>query len=270
MVQGFAEAEENQRKDHNHHIFEFHSTQYIVAITLGSRIFAPRLFTTLVTLVLLVLLISLGRWQLRRADEQQRWFDAFAAGTDGTVSLDRSTPPVPRYQHVQASGHYDATRQVLIDNMVASDGRVGYFVITPFALSGGGWLLVNRGWVPQGATRADRPDIAVPDSVRTIHGRVDHLPSAGIHMGHPAPLVPPFPVVATFPSAGEVRALLGEGAWAPGAELVLLDAGEADGYRRLWTPPGFPPMRHLAYAAQWFGLAASLGVIYLGTNTRRA
>jgi len=51
---------------------------------------------------------------------------------------------------------------------------------------------------------------------------------------------------------------------------VLLDAGEADGYRRLWTPPGFPPMRHLAYAAQWFGLAAALGVIYLVTNTRRA
>lgn len=241
-----------------------------MAITLGSRLFAPRLFTTLVTLGLLVLLISLGRWQLRRADEQQRSFDAFAAGTDGTLSVDRSTPSVRRYQHVQANGHYDATRQVLIDNMVASDGRVGYFVITPFALAGGGWLLVNRGWVPQGPTRADRPDVAVADTVRTIHGRVDHLPSAGIHMGHPAPLIPPFPVVATFPSAREVHDLLGETSWAPAAELVLLDADQADGYRRLWTPPGFPPMRHFAYAAQWFGLAAALGVIYIVTNTRRA
>ncbi len=241
-----------------------------MAITFGSRIFAPRPFTSLVTLVLLALLISLGRWQLRRADEQQRGFDAFAAGTDTSVAVDRATPPQGRYQHIEVSGRYDTTRQLLIDNMVASDGRVGYFVITPLALSGGGWLLVNRGWVPAGASRADRPDIAVAADLRTVHGRVDRLPSAGIHMGHPAPLVPPFPVVATFPNAEDVRRLLGERDWAPAAELLLLDAGDADGYRRLWTPPGFPPMRHLAYAVQWFGLAGALGVIYVVTNLRRA
>jgi cytochrome oxidase assembly protein ShyY1 len=89
-------------------------------------------------------------------------------------------------------------------------------------------------------------------------------------MGHPAPLVPPFPVVATFPSVREVHALLGGDSWASAAEVVLLDAGDADGYRRAWTPPGFPPMRHLAYAVQWFGLAAALGVIYIVTNLRRA
>jgi surfeit locus 1 family protein len=270
VVQGFAEAEDDQRKDHNHHIFEFHSTQYIVAITFGSRTFAPRPFTTLVTIALLVLLISLGRWQLRRADQQQHSLDAFAAGTDGSLTLDGGTPALPRYQHVQASGHYDAARQVLIDNMVTSDGRVGYFVITPFALTGGGWLLVNRGWVPQGASRADRPDIAVADSLHTVHGRVDHLPSPGIHMGHPAPLAAPFPVVAAFPSLPEIRSLLGAPTMAPAAEVLLLDPSDPDGYRRVWTPPGFPPMRHLGYAVQWFGLAAALAVIYLVTNTRRA
>jgi cytochrome oxidase assembly protein ShyY1 len=28
-------------------------------------------------------------------------------------------------------------------------------------------------------------------------------------------------------------------------------------------------MRHIAYAVQWFGLAAALGVIYVVTNLRR-
>jgi len=51
---------------------------------------------------------------------------------------------------------------------------------------------------------------------------------------------------------------------------VLLDPGEPDGYLRQWQPPGFPPIRHIAYAVQWFSLAAALIVIYIVTNLRRA
>jgi surfeit locus 1 family protein len=38
---------------------------------------------------------------------------------------------------------------------------------------------------------------------------------------------------------------------------------------RNWAPPGFPPMRHIGYAVQWFALALTLFVIYVVTNTRR-
>ena len=44
---------------------------------------------------------------------------------------------------------------------------------------------------------------------------------------------------------------------------------EPDGYVRNWVPPGFPPMRHIGYAVQWFGLALALAVIYVVTNFRR-
>ena len=44
----------------------------------------------------------------------------------------------------------------------------------------------------------------------------------------------------------------------------------ADGYVRAWSAPGFPPMRHVGYAVQWFGLAAALLVIYIVTNFRRS
>jgi len=231
--------------------------------------FTPRPFTTLVTIALLVLLVSLGRWQLRRAHEQQHLFDEFATGADATRMLERGTPPLQRFQHVEASGHYDPSHQILIDNMVSDDGRAGYYVITPFALSGGGWLLVNRGWIGTGPSRGLRPDVAVADGERTLHGRVDHLPSPGLAMGQPAPLVPPYPIVATFPRFAELASVLPRRDWTSAAELVLLDAGEADGYRRVWSPPGFPPMRHLAYAVQWFGLAAALTVIYAVTNVKR-
>jgi surfeit locus 1 family protein len=51
---------------------------------------------------------------------------------------------------------------------------------------------------------------------------------------------------------------------------VLLDANEPEGYVAQWQAPGFPPLRHVAYAVQWFGLALALVVIYLATNLRRS
>jgi surfeit locus 1 family protein len=239
-----------------------------VSIKIGSRIFAPRLLTTLLTLVLIAFLISLGRWQLRRADEKRVLFDSFAAGTDVTREIGVATPPVARYQHIEAGGHYDQARQILIDNMFNGE-RVGYFVITPFALIGGGWVLVNRGWVPLGASRAERPAIPVAADERRVRGRADHMPSPGIQLGTKAELAPPYPVVAAFPTRAEIARLLGESSWTAATDLVLLDAGEPDGYARNWTAPGFPPMRHIAYAVQWFALALTLLVIYVVTNLKR-
>ena len=237
---------------------------------LGSRIFAPRLFTTTLTLVMLVVLVSLGRWQLRRADQKRALYDAFDKGTDATLAVDQRTVALPRYQHVEVHGTYDASRQILIDNMTNMNGRAGYFVITPFLMAGGGWLLVNRGWVPVGASRAELPAVDVPGAVRSIRGRADHLPTPGIQLGTRAVLAPPFPIVANFPSHREIEGLLPEAAWVRATDLILLDADQPDGYVRQWQPPGFPPLRNVAYAVQWFGLAFALAVIYLVTNLRRA
>src|SRR5579862_3110422 len=244
--------------------------QYIAPIRIGSRVFEPRLFTTLVTVLLIAALIALGRWQLRRADEKLALYAMFAAGADVSGDIDRDTPPLARYQHVKASGSYDSARQVLIDNMSSAEDQAGYYVITPFALSGGGWILVNRGWVPLGASRAVKPQIAVPQDPRAVHGRTDVLPRAGLELGPRTPLAPPYPVVASFPTREEIASLLRESSWSRAAEVVLLDAGEPDGYLREWRAPGFPPVRHIAYAVQWFALALTLAVIYVAANLRRA
>jgi cytochrome oxidase assembly protein ShyY1 len=84
-----------------------------------------------------------------------------------------------------------------------------------------------------------------------------------------AALAPPFPVVANFPTRAAVAQLLGEARWTAAADLILLDPEEPDGFVRNWTAPGFPPMRHVGYAVQWFGLALALLVIYIVTNFHR-
>ncbi len=62
----------------------------------------------------------------------------------------------------------------------------------------------------------------------------------------------------------EVAQLLGESALTHATELVLLDPEESDGYVRDWAAPGFPPLRHIGYALQWFALALALFIIYRG------
>lgn len=235
----------------------------------GSRNFSPRPFTTVLALTMFVGLISLGRWQLRRAEEKQIMYDDFDKGATTARVVDLWTPPLARYQRVVAHGSYDPSRQILIDNMTDAHGHAGYFVITPFALATGGWLLVNRGWVPVGTSRAALPAVDAPDDVRDIRGRADHLPTPGIQLGERTELRPPFPVVANFPSRAEIGRLMHEAAWAPATDAVLLDASEPDGYLREWQPPGFPPLRNIAYAVQWFGLALALAVIYVVTNLHR-
>jgi surfeit locus 1 family protein len=269
MEQRFAQADQDQHEHYENQVFKCHCPQYIVPVSIGSRTFAPRPFTTLLTIVLIVMLVSLGRWQLQRAADKRVLYDEFAAGRDAAYPIDLRTPKVARYSQVEASGHYDGARQILIDNMFNAE-RAGYFVITPFALQGGGWVLVNRGWVPFGPTRADRPAIPVGADERRIRGRADHMPSPGIHLGTPAPMAPPYPVLANFPTREEISRLLREPQWAAAADLILLDPVESDGYARNWSPPGFPPLRHVGYAVQWFGLALALAVIYVVTNFRRA
>lgn len=238
-------------------------------IRFGAREFAPRAFTTVLALVVFAALVALGRWQLRRAAETQRLWDRFAAGTDATLAIDASTPRVARFRHVTLSGRYDASRQILIDGMESPDGRNGYLVLTPFELAGGGWILVDRGWVPVGASPRDKPAVPVSGATRTVRGRVDELPRPGIRLGGGAPLRPPFPVVAVYPRLADIAALLHIENWVRAAPQVLLDPDQPDGYLRHWTPPGFAPMRHTAYAVQWFGLALALAVIYVVTNLRR-
>ena len=62
-----------------------------------------------------------------------------------------------------------------------------------------------------------------------------------------------------FRITAEIAQLLQERNWSQAADVILLDPEERDGYVRKWLPPGFPPLRHIGYAVQWFGLAAGVG-----------
>lgn len=63
---------------------------------------------------------------------------------------------------VVETGRYDTAHQLFVRNRPNdTDGSVGFEVLDPLVLDGGGVLFVDRGWVPEAQTQADVPD-AVP------------------------------------------------------------------------------------------------------------
>jgi len=239
-------------------------------LRIRNRAFTPRPVSVLLTVVALAACIRLGWWQVDRGNEKQALLAQFAAGTRTTVDVAGiDLESLARYQHVRILGHYLPQQQILIDNMPSAIGSPGYRVLTPFSRADGrGLLLVDRGWVPLGASRQVMPDVAVGAGQRTVTGRLDDLPVPGVRIGEAGVAGDQrWPRVLLFPRVTDIERSLGTRV-AP--RIVLLDADLPDGYEREWRPAiGFGPERHFGYALQWFALAVTAVVAFVAMNLRR-
>lgn len=208
--------------------------------------------------------INLGMWQLRRAAEKRALVEQIDAGAATTRQLITTATELPRYQTVTATGHYETAHQILLDNMPSLRGMPGYRVLTPFQLKDGGWILVDRGWLPMGPDRSARPVLEVGEAERTILGRVDELPRPGIRLASGESQATGWPRVMNFPERADLERALDRPL---AARIVRLDPSQNDGFERtIAMRTDFGPNRHIAYAVQWFAFAATMFVIYVLLN----
>lgn len=233
--------------------------------------FRPAWWSVAPTVLLGALFVSLGLWQLGRAQDKralQAAFEHAGAGMHLSLSADARAPDTLETHSAEARGRYDAGRQILLDNQ-PRDRVPGYRVWTPLQLDGGGWLIVDRGWVAADPDRRKLPVIAVGTAPRAVHGYWRPLPRPGLRLAADAcsPTPQAFPRVLSFPTREQLACVLG----APVADgVLLLDASLPDGFVREWALPNpVPPARHYAYAAQWFAFAATLLFLFVKFSLRR-
>jgi surfeit locus 1 family protein len=237
---------------------------------LGSFDFSPGLWPTLATLAILPLLLGLGLWQLDRANWKQALIDT-------EIKTTRQTPQplldvieaggVLDFRPVLARGRYDLGRQLLLDNRI-HQGRPGYQVLTPLQLAGVDQVvLVNRGWLPMGRTRADLPPLPGPGDVLPVSGTIARLPEKIFRLDAAEERVVGWPQVIQHVDFAAIEQRLG---YAVLPVIMQLGEEEPHGFARDWRPVyGTSPDKHRAYAMQWFTLALVLVLIYAGVNTRR-
>jgi cytochrome oxidase assembly protein ShyY1 len=229
-------------------------------------IFKPSIKLTLVLFLLLLVFMRLGLWQLERQTEKKQMFDRFENAP--VLGIEQALLGAERFARIEAYGHYDSRRHVLLDNKI-HNGRAGVHVLTPFTLSNGTSILVNRGWLPLPPDRRSLPPIPGDDSMRMITGRLNSLPTGGPRIGDADILEPDrWPQMVTYFDPEAVNRALGR-SMAPW--LVQLDPMDASGFDgRQWKAAVMGPEVHGAYALQWFSLMIATMIIWLTLGVRRA
>ncbi len=234
----------------------------------GNLEFSPGRWPSLFTLVVLVILISLGFWQLDRAEQKQVLLDEFqGSGGQAPFKLDTTIKSFDdlQYQFATAAGHYDTGRQFLLDNRTHK-GAAGYEVLTPLRLESSELnVLVNRGWIPLGTSRDLLPDMPVSADVRVVVGRIKQALQDGFRLGEEE-LRQGWPYRIQRIDTEKLGDELG---YRLLPVVLLLNPDETEGFIREWHPLTFGPERNLGYAVQWFGLALTLAIIYLSVNIRK-
>jgi surfeit locus 1 family protein len=228
------------------------------------------LIPLLLYLALVTLLISLGFWQLGRADEKKIFLTKQQLSADKQVirlkSIIDSDPESLRYREIEISGRYDAEHQFLIDNQIVN-GQAGYYVMTPLLVDGmKNAVLVNRGWVVLNKDRRVLPDISISTLQVNLLGRVNNFPSVGFKLDGAEIPTDGWPSVVQVVDSDVLAGRLG---YSLLPFQVEMNAEMNEGYLREWRKNTvMPPEKHIAYAVQWFGLAITLTILFFWFSTK--
>jgi surfeit locus 1 family protein len=203
----------------------------------------PRwLLSHLLVVLLIVVMVNLGFWQLRRLDERRERNDLIEDRQAAeVVPVDEVLSPgdedaaveAARYRAVSARGTYEANATVQVRNRT-QDGVPGVWLLTPLRLDDGDRIGVIRGFVPLGDD-GQPTEVVPPDDEVTVEGwvaRADRLDGTA-----------PRDVEPVLEQADMVPAL-----------LLAAESDPAEPADDIWPVP-LPDLSegpHLSYAGQWF------------------
>jgi cytochrome oxidase assembly protein ShyY1 len=211
----------------------------------------------------LPLLISLGVWQLERAQEKKAQLAQWEQAAGSLSWQEFQVSGLEAGQPVSISGRY-GDESWLLDNRTR-DGAPGYEVLTLFYPEQGRPLVVNRGWIQAPRRRDELPEISRPGGDVRLRGRLSEYPE---------------PPVLKDVSRGSdewprrIQALSHQQAQSAEADVVglvlRLSGPEQPGaYRADWAPDMMGPQTHYGYAVQWFSLAAALVILTMVASYRK-
>ena len=236
---------------------------------------------TLILLLAMAIMASLGFWQLDRLD-QRRAYNQQRQAALAAPPIELTGAPLPqgdlRDRQATAQGEFDYARQVAIRNQNYA-GQPGFHLVTPLLIAGSDKaVLVNRGWIPVGEAepatwrRLDeqqsgpqfgilqptrrRPDgtvSAMPQDTVTGWYRLD---IEAIEQTLPYPLLPI--VLQLTPGSGES---LNVGRTRGAGDPAALP-------HRIEPDFSFSEGNHFSYALQWFGFAIIAAVVYISVARR--
>ncbi len=224
----------------------------------------------LATLVGVGVTASAGRWQLSRADQKLSLHETMLARQqlapldNLALPCDSASWAATEQRPVRLSGLWQPQHTLFLDNRAMS-GRAGRVVLTPLLLQpsplgcAAQVVLVQRGWVPLDQVDRSRvPEVPTPTGLVTLEGRLVAAPSRLMELGD-----------AATDSPGVIRQNVSlpalstqwQQALRPGS--IQQTGPSPEGLVRDWWQPSADVVKHQAYAAQWFAMAAIMAGLYV-------
>lgn len=216
----------------------------------------------MVVVVIAIIFINLGFWQLGRLEERQ---------LENQIAESRYTSPPDelgvliaavggeleslQYRRATVTGTFDPEHELLTRNQVYRD-QAGFHVVTPLVTEDGGAVLVNRGWVPLPLDTPPIAQAAPPSGEVTITGWVNPTQT------RPA-LGPADPAggVLDVMNRINIERIQQQMPYDLAPVYLVLEGDGGDELPVALPPPEFSDEgSHLAYAIQWFGFTLT-GVI---------
>ena len=200
-----------------------------------------------------IVFVFLGVWQIERAAHKEGLLQAFNAEQESPPI--RLTSQSPDWSRVFVDGIFDSSRQILIDNQIHK-GKVGYKIFTPFRFDDNKIVLVDRGWIAQGQSRSDLPQLNILEKKSRIIATVTS-PEQGVLAGSEL-LTNEWPRVSQTKAIEVIASAFKE----PILDIVLvLDPGSSQITEFIQIKPfAITPVKHYGYAMQWF----TMSIVLLG------
>ncbi|RPH64061.1 MAG: SURF1 family protein [Burkholderiales bacterium] len=234
---------------------------------------------TLAALALVMTAVSLGNWQMRRADEKrvlQAQRDAADRDPPVHVPPVDADPATLDGRRVVASGRFVPQWTVFVDNRTHK-GIAGFHVLTPLKMTGSDrHLLILRGWIARDPRERSRlPELETPTGEVAVEGIAQRDLERALELGR-SPT--PGPQDRLWQNAD----LAAFAQWSGLAMQPLVVRQTAvsrrgaaewnDGLVREWPDPGSGVDKHLGYAFQWYALAvlaAGLWIRFVAFGRRK-
>ena len=214
-----------------------------------------RLIPVLLILLVVVVTVRLGFWQRDRA-QQKEALEARITQFENAPALPVGAAPLAlkdvEFHRVKARGSFVADKVVYLDNRPYND-QPGFYVVMPFKLADGGYVLVNQGCLPRNlSSRETIAPYTTPSGEVEIEGIARADASRAFELGEGG-------------SAAHhlIRQNLDLAAYAaetglPLQSFVIQQTGDAgDGLVRDWPAPTTGVERNYGYMLQWWGMAAA-------------
>ena len=217
-------------------------------------------------LLMMPLLISLGYWQLDRAQEKREILAEFKANQESQpVAFELLDPSVNlQYRQVQFVGELDASRRVLLDNRVRN-GRPGYEIFEVLTIASSELkILVNRGWVQASMDRNQLPEIESVNGKVLLRGSLYKVLRGGLQLDDGVRAVENWPGRVGWISTERAAEIFADEFF---AYQLRLDSDSVGALITGWPTVSVQPEKHTAYAVQWFVMALVLLLLTINANS---